>query len=54
MWNVKTLDDSEAVSNPDYGYMNRDLDGAWSFWTIGDEIVSWSSNNLDTSVSVSN
>lgn len=55
MWNVKTLDDSEAVSNEDYGYMHRwQPNQQYGFVIIGDEIKGWSANNLETSVSVSN
>lgn len=56
MYNVITLDDAEAVSNPDWGYMKRHMtqSGSLLVCLIGDKIEYWSTNTLDNAVTVSN
>jgi len=54
MWNVKTLDNNEAVSNPNYGYMERFSIANNDVIIIGDKIKNWSTNTLDQAVTVTN
>lgn len=54
MYNVKTLDDSEAVSNETEGYMQRrELSNAF-VCIVGDYIKYWSTNTLDTGYTKTN
>lgn len=54
MYNVRTLDDSEAVANENQGYMQRrEIVNAWSC-IIGDHIKEWSTNTLETAYTKTN
>lgn len=50
---VKTLPDSEAISNENYGYMQRYTNVGWGVVIIGDYVAQWSTNTLEQSVTVS-
>lgn len=54
MYNVITLADNEAVSNPDWGYMKRhEIENASFVFIIGDKVEQWSTNTLEQGVSIS-
>ena len=54
MYNVITLADNEAVSNPDWGYMKRhEIEGAADVFIIGDKVEQWSTNTLSAAVTIS-
>ena len=56
MTKVKTISQSDAVSNETDGYMARDkpyYELHPLVVVVGDKVVSWSTNTLDSGVSIS-
>jgi len=52
MYNVITLADNEAVSNPDWGYMKRHEIQNADVFIIGDKVEQWSTNTLNAAVTI--